>query len=334
MTKIKSSTRKEYIARINRVVDYLHDHLDKKVSLEELAKVAAFSPFHFHRIFKGMVGESINEYVARLRLQWAATMLLYNPHCSITEIAFTCGFSSSANFARAFKQHYGCSATKFRKMKGSACQKAGKDVQMSTLGKTIRKQGKTNGKLGKDIPPPILYSEAEDSVNHMERRRKTMKVEVKNLPGYRVAYIRVMDGYDSKKIGPAFQRVIKWAQARDLMGPDTLILGVGLDNPEVTPKEKCRYDACVTVPSNTQGEGEVGVYDIPPGKYAIYRVEGEYAKINEQIGKFWDQLMGQWFPDSGYQPDDRPCFEIYRETEEEYKAGKFVADLCEPVKPL
>ena len=102
----------------------------------------------------------------------------------------------------------------------------------------------------------------------------------------------------------------------------------------MTPADKCRYDACIIVPAGTKGEGEVGMYKIPEGKYAIYRTELEEATINEQIGKAWDDLMGGWFPDNGYQSDDRPCFEIYRETEEERKACKFIVYLCEPVKPL
>jgi AraC family transcriptional regulator len=161
-----------------------------------------------------------------------------------------------------------------------------------------------------------------------------MNVDVKNLPGYHVAYVRVLDGYQSQKIKPAFQKVLAWAGARDLLGPQTLVLGVSLDNPEVTPADKCRYDACVTVPPATKGEGEIGVYDIAAGKYAVYRVEGDYAKIHEQLGKAWDALMGDWFPDSGYQPDDRPCFEIYHETEAQMKAGQYIVDICEPVKPL
>ena len=60
----------------------------------------------------------------------------------------------------------------------------------------------------------------------------------------------------------------------------------------MTPADKCRYDACIIVPAGTKGEGEVGMYKIPEGKYAIYRTELEEATINEQIGKAWDDLMG------------------------------------------
>ena len=87
-----------------------------------------------------------------------------------------------------------------------------------------------------------------------------MEVKAKDLPSYHVAYVRVMDGYNTDKIIPAFQKVLKWTRARGLMGPESLVIGVGLDNPEVTPPDKCRYDACVTVPEGTKGEGEVGVF--------------------------------------------------------------------------
>ena len=167
-----------------------------------------------------------------------------------------------------------------------------------------------------------------------QRRNNVMKVEVKQLPGWQVAYIRVMDGYKSAEIKPAFRRVINWAQARELVGPDTVVLGVSLDNPDVTPADKCRYDACISVSPATKPEGEVGIYDIPAGKYAVYRTEGTYADINAELGQAWNTLMGDWFPDSGYQPDDRSCFEIYRETEEQALSGKYIVDICEPVKPL
>ena len=65
---IQQQSRKEYIHRINRVVDYIEANLDEDHSLEKLAGVACFSPFHFHRIFRALTGETINNYVKRIRL--------------------------------------------------------------------------------------------------------------------------------------------------------------------------------------------------------------------------------------------------------------------------
>ena len=91
--------REEYTARINRVIDYIEANIAKDLSLGELAQVAQFSPFHFHRIFSAMVGETLNEFIWRIRVEKAADRLITNPKKSVTEIAFECGFSGSSTFA-------------------------------------------------------------------------------------------------------------------------------------------------------------------------------------------------------------------------------------------
>lgn len=325
----RDQTRREYIARINRVLDHIRDNLDGDLSLQSLAGVASFSPFHFHRVFRSIVGENLNECIQRLRLERAAAMLKNHPEASITEIALDCGFSSSSNFARSFKRHFNLSASDFREGFEYALP------LKNTFEPQNSKIGEADSNAGEDPAENHAYTPlANQNDPTKERRYDEMKVEVKKLPACTVAYVRVMDGLDSQKIKPAFQKVMTWVKARDLMNDDSLILGVGLDDPTVTPADKCRYDACVTVPPGTEGQGEVGVYDLPGGDYAVYRVEGSYAAINKDLEKAWHDLMAIWFPESGFQPDDRPCFEIYRETEEEMNAGKYIADLCEPVRPL
>jgi AraC-like DNA-binding protein len=110
-----ATSRQEYLERINRVLDYIDVHLEEKLALAALAKVAAFSPFHFHRVFRAIRSETVSEYVNRLRLERAAFKLTYSPAIPVTTIALDCGFSTSANFARAFKLHFGRSATAYRK---------------------------------------------------------------------------------------------------------------------------------------------------------------------------------------------------------------------------
>ena len=92
--------RAEYIARVDRVIDYVERHLDEELSLDKLASVACFSRFHFHRIFGAVMGETLHQFIGRLRVERAALQLVSNPSKSITEIAFDCGFSGPAPFAR------------------------------------------------------------------------------------------------------------------------------------------------------------------------------------------------------------------------------------------
>jgi AraC-like DNA-binding protein len=82
----KKYLREEYIGRNNRVIDYTEKNIDKDLSLETLAGVANFSRFHFHRIFKAMMGETLNQFILRIRIERAAALLIHNPKKSITEM--------------------------------------------------------------------------------------------------------------------------------------------------------------------------------------------------------------------------------------------------------
>ena len=71
--------RDEYIARINRVIDYIEANPDQDLTLSGLAEVAYFSRFHFHRIFRAIVGETLNQFIQRNRVEKAASQLINNP---------------------------------------------------------------------------------------------------------------------------------------------------------------------------------------------------------------------------------------------------------------
>ncbi|MCP4220054.1 MAG: helix-turn-helix transcriptional regulator [bacterium] len=111
----REDSRQEYILRINCAIEFIIKHLDEKLTLETLARVALFSQFHFHRIFKALTGETPNDFIIRLRLQQAANMLVFQPHRSITDVAFEAGFSSSGNFSRVFTPAFGESPKTWRK---------------------------------------------------------------------------------------------------------------------------------------------------------------------------------------------------------------------------
>ena len=106
--------RREYTGRINRVMDYVRENLSGDLRLETLARVANFSPYHFHRVFKAIAGETTNDYIRRHRAQKAASHLLQNPRMTITQIAMACGYSSPSSFAREFRRWFGMSASHFR----------------------------------------------------------------------------------------------------------------------------------------------------------------------------------------------------------------------------
>jgi len=109
-----ASRREEYLGRINRVIDHIEKHIGEDLSLEGLSSVACFSKYHFHRIFASMVGETLSDYILRLRVEKAAMRLLANPKTTETDIALDCRFANPSTFARAFRDHLGMSATAWR----------------------------------------------------------------------------------------------------------------------------------------------------------------------------------------------------------------------------
>lgn len=154
-------------------------------------------------------------------------------------------------------------------------------------------------------------------------------VEVKELPGMTVAYIRHTGPYkgDEQLFENLWNRLFAWAGPRGLIGGnDFRSLIVYHDDPNVTIEDKLRMSVCITVPPATKTEGEIGKMELEAANYVIARFELD----GQQFQQAWEWLYGQWFPASGYQPDDKPCFEMYPE---EPKDGKFTVDICVPVKP-
>jgi AraC family transcriptional regulator len=322
----------EYETRVNRVMDHIQAHRAEALSLESLAAVAAFSPFHFHRIFKAMTGETVSEFVQRVRLESAAGALLSRPHSDILEVALDNGFSSASAFARAFKERFGMTASEWR---------AGGFRGWRKLGQADSKLGQADDKAGKAAPSAILQDSSTSSAGASTNPEEPMipnvnpeprpNVSLLTLPAYRVAYMRNVGLYGAGGGIPAlWERLAKWATARDLWTADRVCVGISYDDPTVTDPAKCRYDAGIVVADSFPADGQVNITTIPAGKFAAAHFRGHA----HEIGRAWQDLCG-WLPGSGFQPADGPSFELYRgEAAVNASTGIFTCDVCLPVKPL
>ena len=103
-----------YEARLSRVLDHIYDHLDEPLDIDSLAEIACLSPYHWHRIYQAMYGETIAATVRRLRLHRAGGYLA-NGSMPITEIAERSGYSSLQSFSRTFRAAYGMPPAQYRK---------------------------------------------------------------------------------------------------------------------------------------------------------------------------------------------------------------------------
>lgn len=324
----RETLQAEYAARLNCVIDYIEANIGEELSLDTLAEVANFSKFHFHRLFRAMTGETLNQFIARIRLTKAASQLIYNPKKSITEIALDCGFSGSATFARAFKDSFGMSATNWRA--------GGHRQYQRKIRKTERKAGQPDGKnrQAQNITPLYIDPVTHNLTWRIDMINQTaVKVEVVELPDMPVAYIRHIGPYagDGQLFGELFGRLFAWAGPRGLLqNPEMQVLSVYHDDPEITPDEKLRVEVCLTVPEDAAVDGEIGKMIIPGGQYAV----ANFELAEDEYSAAWQLVYGEWLPQSGFQPDDRPCFERYLNDPAEHPRHKHIVDICVPVKPL
>jgi AraC family transcriptional regulator len=292
-----------YLNRINRVIDHISTHLSDPLDLESLARLAHFSPFHFHRIFRSIVGEPVHTFVRRLRLERAIVQMRYGPKATLTEIALRCGFASSSDFSRAFAQAHGYRPSQDSRQRLLEESKIRQEL-LANAGYDLNK-----------LPEP--------------RNPDRFRVRLLNRPAQAIAYVRVVGGYDAEKIMGGYNRLIDWGLRHGLV-PGAQLIGMSRDDPEITPMKKYRFDWCLALPSGMTPDKEVSHAVIPANCFATLRCQGDIFKVD----RAWQYLFHSWLPGSGHQPTHDPAMELFRA--HPFKVGwtQFDIDCGLPVKPL
>jgi AraC family transcriptional regulator len=298
----KIQANSEYAQRINRVIDYLHENLDRQVKLEELARVACFSEFHFHRIFSAVSGETLNNFTNRLRLEKAARLLRYSDQ-SLTDIALDCGFSSSATFSRAFRSGYDTSPSQFRKSAG--------EIKKSKICKELF-----------SAQEYLLPMSAEE-------KKAAFPVRLIDVPERQVAYIRVTNAFEMDRVLAALKTMIEWAKSQDILSQGTLF-GMSVDDPHVTPKHLYRYEVCLASSRPFECMEGISKLKMPAMRYAATRVSGDIRTVTTAT----DYLFRGWLINSDYEPEHAPGLEIFLDKENAMDWSHFELELCIPVRKL
>lgn len=294
----KPSTHSDYAQRILRVLIHIQHNLDCDLPLEALAKIAHFSPFHFHRVFRGVVGESVMQYVRRLRLERAAARLKHSDE-PITTIALGAGYEAHEAFTRAFRQSFDCSPSDFRAAASS------RSTQITA-------------------PADVHYVAADQAMNFrpLTMEMKTMDVQIREIPKTRTLTLRHVGPYN--EVGETWDKLCTWAGMRGLLGPGTRFFGACYDDPEVTPADKIRYDACLSVDDSIEAEGEFAIQTMGGGRWAVVLHEGPYENLNETYAA----LFGRWFAESKYEPDEYMSLEFYLNDPNNTDPENLLTDVC------
>lgn len=322
-----SARRPVYVERINAVVDYVERHLGEELTVERLAAVAHFSPFHFHRIFGALVGETVNQFVNRVRIERAATLLIQQPSSSVTEISSACGYGSPSSFARSFRDAFGMSASEWR---------SGGYLEYETSpGETVRDAIGNIGRIDETYGIADTLYDGSNGRTAWRLRCGSLgitEVTIEQMPDIDVAYVRHIGPYKGMGdvFGDLFRRLMNWAEPRGLVGKDSWLLAAYHDNPSITEDDKLRVSACLSVPTDTPVGGAIGRMRLPGGTCAV----GHFELGEKDYPEAWYSLAAGWLPDSGYEPDDRFPLERYPIGTATASPGKEAVEIWLPVRPL
>ncbi len=289
------------MASVNRVIDHVVQNLERSLTLETLAQVAHFSPYHFHRIFKALMGETPNDFVGRLRVERALAMMTGGGAKSLTEIALSSGFGSLSDFSRSFKRRHGVAPSAFDVKSLSARRR--REIQLVI--------DESAGRRLTHLPPP------DDSLG--------FKVRLHDLPARTVAYLRVLRPFRPGVVQRTANRLLSWAIDRGVA--EGQWLGYMWDNPQIVALDDCRYDVAVEVTREIP-DPEIGCFRFPPMLVAEIEIRGSLDLEQRAI----DWLYGSWLPQSGYLPDDQPCFEAWMGHPFQHGSSHFELYLQLPVK--
>lgn len=301
--------QKEYLRRIHKVQDYIERHIGRAVSVTELADVAGFSMYHFSRIFQGILQESLIHYVNRIRMEQALFLLAHRADLNMTDIAYTLGFSDSAVFSRAFKNHYGLSPREYRQ--------------------EYRKHDQED----------FLLSEYKGVAADGERSREHGVVEgritIERLEAKQAAYVRHTGTYEAlAKEYPALIKTLfsHAEEQRLLVEGQNQVLAIYHDNPEFTDESQFRTSICLTVPEEKSvSEDEVlGRLWLEGGLYAV----GHFQILQEQYSDAWDYMYREWLSGSGYIPRNSYPFEVYCNNPSADGQQLHCVDIYVPIKPI
>lgn len=215
-------------------IDYIMQHLDEEISIEDVADYCHLSKYYFSRVFKAETGESIYAFIKRLKVEQSAFRLKVEKDKSITDIGYDYGYSSS-NYSSTFKKHKNISPSEFRKGKYMECQS-----------NPFCKNKLTSFQSFEEYDKQIIIQELDDFVIIYERH-------IGNYIELRKNWRDFMGKY------------------KDYLKEDTLLIERSYADPSVTNIKQCLYDICMTVDKNCSLDN---ITTIQGGKFAVYHFDG------------------------------------------------------------
>jgi len=288
-----------YTQRINTVFAYIDDNLDTDLSLETIAQIAHYSPYHFHRIFNTITNEPLNVYVNRKRIEKAAGLLYRKKEVSITNIYLQCGFNSAASFTKSFKKYYKISPSEFRKI-------------------NIDRYSK----IGQVVTHKEVYLRTIKQLLHWRTMNTT--ITIKQVPELHFATLTQI-GVEG--LQNTFTKLMDWARPKGLLNDPNFKMGtIFYDSFKVTTPDKVRMKVCLLTEKAIPSEADVEAVTFTTQKCIVANFEIGM----EEFEQAWTSVF-MWMNENGHTKADKQPYEIYHTDFNEHPEKKCIVDMCVPI---
>ncbi|MGU3374548.1 AraC family transcriptional regulator [Chryseobacterium sp. M5A1_1a] len=297
----------EYKKRIVKTIQYIDANLDTDLSLEKIAELSAYSPFHFHRIFKLITSETLQNYIIRRKIEKSAFFLAVHKNMEIKEIYLDLGFSNHSVFSKTFKKYYGLSPTKFR------------STAPENFHKILQIQHK-NGQINTVFSQYICTIE-----NLLNWTTMNLKIEVKEMPEMNLAAVMSLG---IAQVESSYNILIDWAKKNDLFPRENVkMISVYHDSFKVTHPDKVRIHACMLLDEKLEKrQDEVFSETLEGGRFIVGSGE---VTLND-FEQCWVSLF-LWMNEHHHSMRRTFPFEIYHSNFKEHPEGKMIVDFCIPI---
>ncbi|UYB53379.1 AraC family transcriptional regulator [Xanthomonas sp. AM6] len=280
---------------IERALAHLQQRLQAHAAVPDLAELAAVahqSPFHFHRVYRAMTGETVGRTVTRLRLLHALQLLAGTG--SITEIALAVGYETPQALARSFRTTLGASPSRLR------ADPAALAARSQALARPPRQAA--------DAPPAPL------------------QVAVRALAPFEVVVLRRRGAFDALDAG--FGRLFAWAQRAGVAERLQTLAGIPLSDHRDVPARAHVFECAMGFAATVSPPAPFALRTLGGGDYVVLRQVGSYAQLEAAL----DRVLADWLPGSGYALRDVPLHYLYLDDPETVAEAALRADICVPVR--
>ncbi|MGG1552564.1 AraC family transcriptional regulator [Paenibacillus ferrarius] len=296
----------DYEVRIQKTLDYIEAYFTEPLTVEGLASVACFSPFHFHRVFQMMVGEAVMEYVRKRRLARAAYQIAHTD-LRLIDIALDNGFQSHENFTRAFKKMFERTPAAYRKQ----------GIRTPDYPRVNVLDRKFNSYLGGiRMEFQIVTKPAFKLIGYELRTTCKEGQNLRDIPAFWQTYMREELGCRiPNRVHTGRPVEIGICADFNLETSDlTYIIGMEATDFEGVPEGLvCR--------------------EFPEARYAVFTTpKVAPAQFSDSIQSTWKAVYAEWFPHSGYEHAGLAEFELYDERCHADLHTELQMDLYVPVK--